>query len=94
VKNNLIALFLVISCYTTQSFAHHAAVGTVSDELYDMIEDMLSGTPHEDMTLEDLTTGMTSMTFTVTSMSAVNELIDFADVLNNVLSVTYEPVPK
>jgi hypothetical protein len=92
VKKILIAFVMAIAFASSQAFAHHAAEGTVSDELYDLIEDLLEGTPHEDMTLEDLDLGMTEMTFTVTSMAAVNELIEFADDLNNVLEVSYKAI--
>ena len=58
------------------AFAHHAAEGIVDDEVYEMIDSLVADTPHADMTLEDLGTGMTEMTLTTPTITAMENMID------------------
>jgi hypothetical protein len=63
--------------------AHHAAEGIVSEEIYAMIEENLAGTPHLDMTLDDLGTMMV-VQITV-PVSLVDDVIaSVAAVLQNI----------
>jgi hypothetical protein len=61
------------------SFAHHAAEGIVDDEVYAMIDDLVADTPHADMTVDDIATGMTDVTtttITTRTVTAVENMID------------------
>lgn len=40
--------------FATTGWSHHAAEGIVADETYDMISEQLDGTPHLELTLDDL----------------------------------------
>lgn len=56
-------------------FAHHPAADTVDEEIYAVIDEMVSDTPHADMVFEDMGGGLTETTIT----SRVPELEDLVD---------------
>ena len=56
--------------------AHHAAEGIVDDEIYAMIDEMVAGTPHGELTLDDLGGGMTEMTMDDLSVYAMEGMIE------------------
>ena len=56
--------------------AHHAAEGMLDDEVYEMIDSLLVDTPHADMVLEDLGTGMTTITISTQTVTQIENMID------------------
>lgn len=66
-----IALSLFLA--TAPAYAHHPAEDIVDAEIYDMIDEMVSDTPHADMEFDD---EMGTTTITADSVSAAEELID------------------
>ena len=65
---------LAVASFPT--FGHHAAEGMVDDEVYAMIDSLLMDTPHADMTLDDLGSGMTEMTITAPTVTSMENMID------------------
>lgn len=61
---------------TLPSFAHHAAEGIVDEEIYEMIDSLVANTPHAEMTLDDLGTGMTEVSMTTNTITAMENMID------------------
>jgi hypothetical protein len=57
-------------------FAHHAADDVVDDEIYEQIDDLLVETPHADMTLEDLSSGSTTLIIEIDDAETYDQLID------------------
>jgi len=65
--------------------AHHMAEGIVADDIYDMIEENLEGSPHLDLLLEDVGTGpgrMAVLSVTVMQEDVAEVLMIISDVLN------------
>ena len=60
-------------------FAHHAAEGIVDDEVYEMIDAVLMDTPHAEMTVDDIATGMTEVTTTTITTRTVTQLENMID---------------
>ena len=57
--------------------AHHAAEGTVDEEIYQMISDLLEGTPHSTWTPpEDMGGGVWEMSLTTRTARQFETLID------------------
>lgn len=54
--------------------AHHAAEGMVDDDVYAMIDELVSDTPHATMVIGDLAVGMTELTVTMTNINAMEDL--------------------
>jgi len=52
-KTFLITAFIA-SIISTSAFAHHPAADVVDPEIYSMIDDNVSDTPHADLTFEDM----------------------------------------
>ena len=81
-------------------FAHHAAEGMVDEEVYEMIDTLLMDTPHAEITIDDIATGMTDVTTTtittntVTSMENMIDdgLLDYAAMLDGdvEISITFD----
>lgn len=55
------------------AFAHHPAEDIVDPEIYAMIDEMVSDTPHADLVFDD---DMGTSTFEIDSVSAAEDLID------------------
>ena len=70
------AAVVAMTITAVPAFAHHAAEGIVDDEVYEMIDSLVADTPHADMTLEDLGTGMTETTLTTRTITAMENMID------------------
>lgn len=75
-KKFLTVLVMSIAITCMPAFAHHAADGIVDEETYEMIDDLVSDTPHADMTLEDLGSGMTEITIITDTLTALMNLIE------------------
>jgi hypothetical protein len=83
-KNLLKVVFLsTVFLFSTTSFAHHAAAGIVSDDIWQMVDDLLvaADSPHLDMdfTLMDSTV----VTTIEVETSMVNDIIAALETLNN-----------
>ncbi len=55
---------------------HHAAEGIVDDEIHKMIDTMVATTPHADLTLDELGTGMTELTVETRTVVAMENLLE------------------
>jgi hypothetical protein len=74
----LAAAATIAACMAMPVAAHHMAAGVVSDELYEMIEDNLEGSPHLDMDeigMDEETVAMSVLTVSVPE-SAAGEATD------------------
>ena len=76
-KLTVIAAILFAALFTAPAWSHHAAEGIISDELWEMIDDMLvdADSPHMDLVLDDM-----GRPVLVTSFEVDDE--DVADVLS------------
>ena len=61
---------------SSAAFAHHAAQGIVDDEVYEMIDSLIANTPHADMTIDDLVSGMSTVTITTQTVTQTENMID------------------
>lgn len=92
---SILAVLLALAA-TTPLYAHHAAEGTVDDEVWLMIDSMIADTPHADMVLDpDSETGMWLIDITVPSARSLETMIDdgfliYVDMLDNVSGLTIE----
>jgi hypothetical protein len=75
-KKLLAALFLSMAFASTPLVAHHAAADVADAEVYAMIDELISDTPHATMTLEDLMDGGTQVTIDVRSYKDVMDVVD------------------
>ena len=75
-KKFLQATVVSLAVVSLPTFAHHAAEGMVDDEVYAMIDSLLMDTPHADMTLEDLGSGMTELTITTPTVTTMENMVD------------------
>lgn len=55
--------------------AHHAAEGIVDEEIYATIDELVSDTPHADLTLDDLGPGQMQMSIDMGNVTAMEKLI-------------------
>ena len=67
---------LIIFLGTGLAFAHHAAEGIVDEEIYEMIDTMVADTPHAELTLDDLGSGMTELTIETRTSVAMENLLE------------------
>ncbi len=67
---------LIMLLGTGQAFAHHAAEGIVDEEIYEMIDTMVADTPHAELTLDDLGSGMTELTVETRTAVAMENLLE------------------
>lgn len=83
-KNFLAALFLLTAfSFSANSYAHHAAEGIISDDLWQMIDDMLEAadSPHLDLDFTLMDSAIVTTMEVDTSM--VNYVIAAIETLNN-----------
>ena len=91
----LVACFLLIPFLT---FAHHPAADIVDEEIYAMLDEMVSDTPHADLEFEEMDDVATT-TITTDTVSAAEDLIDeglLADIslLDGEVTVSIEFIPE
>ncbi len=72
--------------------AHHAAAGIVDEDIYAMIDALVSDTPHGEMTLEDLGGGMTEISIDQVTLVSVERMIEddlliYASMLDGVVTI-------
>jgi len=99
-KKFLTATLVSTAIAALPAFGHHAAEGMVDEEVYEMIDTLLMDTPHAEMTIDDIATGMTDVTTTtittntVTSMENMIDdgLLDYAAMLDGdvEISITFD----
>ena len=58
---------------------HHAAEGMVDEEVYEMIDTLLTDTPHAEMTIDDIAVGMTDVTTTTITTNSVTSMENMID---------------
>ena len=75
-KRLIQTLAVALSLVATPALAHHAAEGIVDDEVYEMIDALVADTPHAEMTLDDLGGGMTEISMTTRTITAMENMID------------------
>ena len=71
----LVTVSLVLTVAAV-AVAHHAAAGIVDEDIYAMIDAMVADTPHGEMTLEDLGSGMTEITIDQVTLVSVERMIE------------------
>ncbi|MEN8180674.1 MAG: hypothetical protein ABFS39_18920 [Pseudomonadota bacterium] len=96
-KKILSITIVAFAFFCFQVFAHHASVGVVDDEIYEMIDELVSEV-HASMTLEDLAFGMTEMTIVVEDADALEALMDggllsYIDALNGDTTIIITETP-
>ena len=67
------ALALLLA--STNLYAHHPAADIVDEEIYEMIDTMVSDTPHATLTFDEMGGGMTETTVTTDSLTEFQTLI-------------------
>jgi len=74
----LVALIVVSLVLTAAAVAvaHHAAAGIVDEDIYAMIDALVADTPHGEMTLDDLGSGMTEITIGQVTLVSVERMIE------------------
>ncbi len=75
-KKFLICVVASIAIASFPAFSHHAAEGMVDEDVYDMIDSLIADTPHADMTIDDLGTGMTTITIETQTVTQTENMID------------------
>ena len=75
----LTAALVSIAIAAFPAFGHHAAEGMVDDDVYIMIDSLLDGTPHAEMTIDDIATGMTDVTTTTITTNSVTSMENMID---------------
>ena len=95
VKKFLVAslMFFIFACMPV--YAHHAAEDMVDEDVYNMIDELVEDTPHADMTLEELGRGMTELTITTETYSALmnllnDGLLELVVMLDGKTTITYD----
>jgi hypothetical protein len=71
----IVAVVLLLTA-AGAAIAHHAAAGIVDEDIYAMIDDQVSTTPHGEMTLDDLGGGMTEIFIDQVTMVQVERMIE------------------
>jgi len=101
-KKILLTTSFLMTLATTAAFAHHPAADMVDPEIYAMIDENVSDTPHADMTFDDMGGAMeserTSVEEGITSRAEARddvameteEMVDTIDLLDNVASAMAE----
>ena len=74
-KKILITVALGLALAATPVLAHHPAADMVDAEIYAMIDELVSDTPHATMVFDD-TMGAETTTITVPSVSDAEDIID------------------
>ncbi len=72
-KKNIIISGFCLALAASPALAHHPAEDIVDPEIYAMIDEMVSDTPHADLVFDD---DMGTTTITTDSVSAAEDLID------------------
>ncbi len=71
----LVTVFLVLTVAAV-AVAHHAAAGIIDEDIYAMIDALVADTPHGEMTLEDLGSGMTEIIIGQVTLVSVERMIE------------------
>ncbi len=61
---------------STAAFSHHAAEGIIDEDVYAMIDSLIADTPHADMTIDDIGTGMSTVTINTQTVTQTENMID------------------
>lgn len=75
-KSVLVVAGLLLLAMAGAVIAHHNAAGIVDEDIYAMIDDLVSTTPHGEMTLDDLGSGMTEIVIDQVTMVSVERMIE------------------
>lgn len=89
-KRMLLLLAFVLSLFVAAPVAaHHAASGIVSDDIWNMVDDLLADSPHLDLDLDSIMTdSMVISTMTVPTELVTEILMGIADYNRGNLVVT------
>ena len=71
----LVAVSLVLTVAAV-AVAHHAAAGIVDEDIYDMIDALVADTPHGEMLLDDLGSGMMEISIDQVTLVSVERMIE------------------
>lgn len=82
---NLLAALLVVTAFSfsANSHAHHMAEGIISDDLWQMIDDMLEAADSPHLDLDFTLMGSAIVTTMEVDTSMVNDIIAVIETLNN-----------
>ena len=86
------AIAASLAIASSAAFSHHAAEGMVDADVYEMIDTLIADTPHADMTIDDLGTGLTTVTIDTQTVTQTENMIDdglldYASMLDGATSV-------
>ncbi len=70
------ACFAILAIISIPLVAHHAAAGIVDDDVYDMIDELVSATPHASIVLPDMGGVMLETVITTRTLQSVENMID------------------
>ena len=75
-KKYLLCVALSAMLASAPVLAHHAAEGIIDDEIYAMIDEMVTDTPHADVDFSSMGGDATEITVSTRSVRDVENLID------------------
>ncbi|MFZ5621809.1 MAG: hypothetical protein ACOY5W_12375 [Pseudomonadota bacterium] len=75
-KKLTLPLFLTAALGAAPVLAHHMAADIVDEDIYAMIDALVADTPHADLNLEELGSGMRVLTVTTPSVDAMADFLD------------------
>jgi hypothetical protein len=70
------SLLLTAALSASPVYAHHMAADIVDEDIYAMIDALVADTPHAELDLEELGSGMRVLTITTPSVDAMADLLD------------------
>jgi len=82
-----------LAIISMSAFAHHPAADIVDEEIYAMIDEMVSDTPHADMTFDSMGGSATDVTISTNSVVSMQNLLDegllsYAAMLDGIVDVS------
>ena len=78
-KKTLLTSALFMSLAATSAFAHHPAADRVDPEIYAMIDENVSDTPHADMTFDDMGGAMEAAASAMEARGDLDAVADSAE---------------
>ena len=70
------ACFAIVAIIAIPLVARHAAAGILDEDVYQMIDDLVEGTPHADWTPPTSSGGMTETVIDTQTLQSVENMID------------------
>jgi len=92
----MVCVMLLCVLLTSSSWSHHAAEGIVSDEIWNMVDTLLEGSPHLDMDIDlpavwdsmDVTMDLGYLTLVSSALVDTDRLDEYMAFVNSVVVAT------